>query len=127
MKAIRVILVVDDEIPILKSLTRLLQHVFVVTVTTAATLVEMQEKAKEVPPDLVIMDGDLRQGENGVEGILRLRTMGCTAAVITHSANDRLVARMITQGAAGSIEKGAEICKPLEVLTQALGYTLSRS
>ncbi len=127
MKKIRVILVVDDEVSILKSMARLLPSVFVVTVTTAANLSEMREKAKEAPPDLIIMDGDLRQGETGVDGIIQLRNLGCIAPIITHSANDRMVASMLHQGAVGALEKGAEVPKSLEALMLALSHTLTRT
>jgi two-component system response regulator AtoC len=116
------ILVADDD-PSIRSLLNDLLTGEAFTVSEASTGLEVVEKAKEAPPDLVIMD--IRMPElDGIEALSRLKAAAPQTAVLIMTAfgSSNAAIRAMELGAFDYITKPFELDKITHTVKRVLEY-----
>jgi two-component system response regulator AtoC len=116
------ILVADDD-PSIRSLLNDLLTSEAFTVSEASTGLEVVEKAKEAPPDLVIMD--IRMPElDGIEALSRLKAAAPQTAVLVMTAfgSSNAAIRAMELGAFDYITKPFELDKITHIVKRVLEY-----
>jgi DNA-binding NarL/FixJ family response regulator len=109
-RRVRRVLVVDGHLPIRETLTELLRSEPDVHVVAAcATGAEALDAAERFRPDVVLIDPQLPDGEDGAEVVRRLVAAlpGSRVLILTAIPHDRLVLAAVDAGAHAVLVKSA--------------------
>jgi two-component system, response regulator PdtaR len=91
------LLVVEDELIIQLSLTRLLERLGHTVVATASSGPEAVEQVRATQPDVVLMDVRLSGGTSGIEAARQIREISA-APVIFATAHTEALAQELSRG-----------------------------
>jgi DNA-binding NarL/FixJ family response regulator len=100
------VLLVDDNLPLLRAVTRLLEHDCHI-VGHATTVAELFERVDVCRPDVVVLDVSLPD-QNGIEACRQLRLLHPAIKVVMLTAMDdeRIRAAALRAGASDFVPKG---------------------
>lgn len=120
-KTIRVLLADDHEVVRTGLRTWLEGHAGIAVIAEASSGTETVEKAKELTPDIVIMDVTM-PGGGGIEATRRIATDLPNVKVIALSihSDKRYVARMLTVGARGYLQKDCAFKEMVQAIHSVL-------